>query len=411
MPQTVEVRFKGTRKAFFQWPTTRPNRSACRRRSSSMPTAARISAALSAVGDVAAKKCGGSCSVPSAPASGEAAPAAGDAERRRPRAPTSRNGAPPCSAGRPGRDPSRQRTASLRGDRPPAVVAQGARRTSSTMKVSDTEWQWDRQEAHGLFHGRAAGGLPRRWCASWPAPSAPASSCGRSVSATRRRGSAAWAAAAASTAAPPGSPSSPRSTWALAKDQHLSLNPSQISGGCGRLLCCLKYEHEFYVTARKRFPQGGQDGRDRARAGEGGGGGHLPGAGFPARRRRVAHHRGSRQLREEMEGATGGAVIAAPPARRVERPESRSRPERSERPRPEHPQRPADRPRAERPQRQEPRAEPAASAPSAPDVTAPEASGADAAVAAPRKRRRRRRRRGGGGAAGENTSPSGPAAE
>jgi cell fate regulator YaaT (PSP1 superfamily) len=44
----------------------------------------------------------------------------------------------------------------------------------------------------------------------------------------------------------------------LAKDQHLSLNPSQISGGCGRLLCCLKYEHEFYVASRKRFPREGK---------------------------------------------------------------------------------------------------------------------------------------------------------
>ena len=45
---------------------------------------------------------------------------------------------------------------------------------------------------------------------------------------------------------------------ALAKDQHLSLNPSQISGGCGRLLCCLRYEHEFYVGSRKRFPKEGK---------------------------------------------------------------------------------------------------------------------------------------------------------
>jgi hypothetical protein len=44
----------------------------------------------------------------------------------------------------------------------------------------------------------------------------------------------------------------------LAKDQHLSLNPTQISGGCGRLLCCLKYEHEFYVEARRRFPKEGK---------------------------------------------------------------------------------------------------------------------------------------------------------
>jgi cell fate regulator YaaT (PSP1 superfamily) len=45
---------------------------------------------------------------------------------------------------------------------------------------------------------------------------------------------------------------------ALAKDQHLSLNPSQISGGCGRLLCCLRYEHDFYVQARRRFPKEGK---------------------------------------------------------------------------------------------------------------------------------------------------------
>ncbi len=44
----------------------------------------------------------------------------------------------------------------------------------------------------------------------------------------------------------------------LAKDQHLSLNPTQISGGCGRLLCCLRYEHEFYVASRKRFPKEGK---------------------------------------------------------------------------------------------------------------------------------------------------------
>ena len=45
---------------------------------------------------------------------------------------------------------------------------------------------------------------------------------------------------------------------ALAKDQRLSLNPTQISGGCGRLLCCLRFEHEFYVSARKRFPKIGR---------------------------------------------------------------------------------------------------------------------------------------------------------
>lgn len=44
----------------------------------------------------------------------------------------------------------------------------------------------------------------------------------------------------------------------LAKDQNLSLNPSQISGGCGRLMCCLTYEHDTYVQARRRFPREGK---------------------------------------------------------------------------------------------------------------------------------------------------------
>ena len=44
----------------------------------------------------------------------------------------------------------------------------------------------------------------------------------------------------------------------LAKDQRLSLNPSQISGCCGRLMCCLKYEHDAYVRARRRFPREGR---------------------------------------------------------------------------------------------------------------------------------------------------------
>jgi cell fate regulator YaaT (PSP1 superfamily) len=44
-----------------------------------------------------------------------------------------------------------------------------------------------------------------------------------------------------------------------AKDQRLStLNPAQISGTCGRLMCCLRYEHEFYVQSRKRFPKEGK---------------------------------------------------------------------------------------------------------------------------------------------------------
>ncbi len=39
-----------------------------------------------------------------------------------------------------------------------------------------------------------------------------------------------------------------------ARDQDLSLNPSKISGNCGRLLCCLRYEAAQYVEVKKNFP-------------------------------------------------------------------------------------------------------------------------------------------------------------
>ncbi len=43
----------------------------------------------------------------------------------------------------------------------------------------------------------------------------------------------------------------------MAKDQRLSLNPSKISGVCGRLLCCLRYEHSCYVELSKDLPRVG----------------------------------------------------------------------------------------------------------------------------------------------------------
>lgn len=43
----------------------------------------------------------------------------------------------------------------------------------------------------------------------------------------------------------------------MAKDQNLSLNSLKISGQCGRLLCCLSYEYEWYAEARKKLPNEG----------------------------------------------------------------------------------------------------------------------------------------------------------
>lgn len=41
----------------------------------------------------------------------------------------------------------------------------------------------------------------------------------------------------------------------MAKDQNMSLNPSKISGICGRLMCCLKYENEIYEQAKGEHPE------------------------------------------------------------------------------------------------------------------------------------------------------------
>ena len=43
----------------------------------------------------------------------------------------------------------------------------------------------------------------------------------------------------------------------MAKEQNLSLNPTKISGICGRLMCCLNYEQSTYEDIRKRIPKVG----------------------------------------------------------------------------------------------------------------------------------------------------------
>ena len=43
----------------------------------------------------------------------------------------------------------------------------------------------------------------------------------------------------------------------MAKDQNLSLNSMKISGQCGRLLCCLSYEYDWYNEMRKKLPNEG----------------------------------------------------------------------------------------------------------------------------------------------------------
>ncbi|MCL4866820.1 MAG: hypothetical protein KJZ47_13075, partial [Gemmatimonadales bacterium] len=167
----------------------------------------------------------------------------------------------------------------------------------------------------------------------------------------------------------------------LAKDQHLSLNPAQISGGCGRLLCCLKYEHEFYVASRKRFPKEGKSLRTLR-------GMEKVVAVDIFRERVFLRHDadGPRilallDLNQELEAAAALPVGEAPAARPTPTP----RPERERRPPPGSRAPRADRP----PPRQE-------SVPAAPAAESPQQGPGKPGKPGKKRRRRRPPRRGGG---------------
>lgn len=235
MPQLVEVRFKGNRKAYFTY-EDEPDFSIGDAVVVEVERG-RDLGLVSAVGAQAERKCGIGCESCSL------------GEKREP-------------TGRVLRQASRDDThlsAELRRTEEDVrrKVMERVKAHDLPMKVSDAEWQWDRKkltifftadrrvdfralvrDLAGLFRTRielrqigsrdeakrldGVGRCGRRYCcSSWLPELAPIS-------------------------------------LSLAKDQRLSLNPSQISGGCGRLLCCLRYEHEFYVTSRKRFPKEGR---------------------------------------------------------------------------------------------------------------------------------------------------------
>ncbi len=184
----------------------------------------------------------------------------------------------------------------------------------------------------------------------------------------------------------------------LAKDQYLSLNPAQISGGCGRLLCCLKYEHEFYVTTRKRFPKEGKlirtlQGSEKVVA-------------VDIFRERV-FLRGAEgprvvmlvDLKDEMERAAAAGPTDPATETTPARPAERERPRRRREDRPARPLR--EESRTDRPAREEARADrPTADQAATEPTTTPAPTGApdtdageDASTGEGGRRRRRPRRR------------------
>jgi cell fate regulator YaaT (PSP1 superfamily) len=237
--QTIEVRFKGTRRGYFSWPD---DAEPLRLQEAVVVEVerGRDYGRVSATGSAAQKKCGG-CTA------GSCGPV--DAPADEPLKPIVRRATP---------DDARAHEECRRSeDEVRRKVVERVRHHGLVMKVSDTEWQFDRnkltiyftaeqrvdfralvRDLASLFRTRIE--LRQIGVRDEAARLSGVGRCGREYCC---------------------------STWltelspvnlALAKDQHLSLNPSQISGGCGRLLCCLKYEHEFYVEARKRFPREGK---------------------------------------------------------------------------------------------------------------------------------------------------------
>jgi cell fate regulator YaaT (PSP1 superfamily) len=236
--QTVEVRFKGTRKVYFLWPGEEPLRVG--EAVIVEVERGRDLGRVTAIGDLAEKKCGGGCS---------GCAVGGDAEEPAPlKQVMGRASAEDLKA----HDEIRRSEEDAR-----RKVVQRVRAHDLVMKVSDTEWQWDRNKLTIYFTAEKRvdfRALVRDLASTFrtrielrqigvrdeAARLSGVGRCGREYCCSS------WLKELSPV------------NLGLAKDQHLSLNPTQISGGCGRLLCCLKYEHEFYVAARKRFPKEGK---------------------------------------------------------------------------------------------------------------------------------------------------------
>ena len=136
-------------------------------------------------------------------------------------------------------------------------ASQRVRAQGLVMKVSDAEWQWDRRKLTLYFtaeHRVDFRQLVRELAAQFRTR-IELKQIGVRDEAQRLDGigrcgrqycSASWL------------PELRPVNLGVAKEQRLSLNPTQISGACGRLMCCLRYEHEVYVAARKRFPKEGR---------------------------------------------------------------------------------------------------------------------------------------------------------
>ncbi len=232
MAHLVEVSFRGNRKEFFLWDYPDPP-----------PMKAGIIVDADrgedlgyvfSLGDLAQKRNGG-CSH----GCGTSAP-----ERKALRLASQRDRASAAELDRQNEDARKK-------------AMERVRANGLSMKVSDAEWQWDKKKLTFYFTAEKRVDFRNlvRDLASLFRTRIELKQIGVRDEARRLNGigrcgrqycSASWL------------PELRPVNLGVAKDQRLSLNPAQISGACGRLMCCLRYEHEFYVQSRKRFPKEGR---------------------------------------------------------------------------------------------------------------------------------------------------------
>jgi len=243
VPQLVEVRFKGNRKAYFEWHDSEPLRAA-------EPVIVESERGLdfgtvTATGATAQTKCDRcrGCALGAQE---------GADSRRREMEPTRKVVRRASGGDRRAHEDLRRTEDDVR-----RKVRERAQQHGLQMKVSDAEWQWDRNKLTVYFTAEKRVDFRQlvRDLASTFRTRIELRQIGVRDEAARLSGigrcgreycSASWL------------PELRPIGLQIAKDQRLSLNPAQISGPCGRLLCCLRYEHEFYVQSRKRFPKEGK---------------------------------------------------------------------------------------------------------------------------------------------------------